>query len=91
MVDGGKIAEGAERGVGVQPLLIKIDGAAQLLGCSRSQVYTLVARGEIPYVRLGKCIRFSREMLQEWLKQSTVHPDPYATAKGLQMGAAGRW
>lgn len=74
-------AEGMVWGMQDQPLLIKIDGAAQLLGCSRSQVYSLVARGEIPYVRLGKCIRFTKEILQEWLRQSTVYPDNYEVTK----------
>jgi excisionase family DNA binding protein len=59
------------------PWLITIAEAAKLLGISRTKLYTMVARGHIPYVRFcadtGEldrgAIRFNPITLQEWLKQ----------------------
>ena len=52
----------------MEKLLLKPSEAAQLLGIGRSLVYELIARKEIPSLRLGRCIRIPSESLQQWLK-----------------------
>jgi excisionase family DNA binding protein len=40
----------------------------RLLGIGRTKVYELVATGELPAVRIGRCIRVNRGELDEWLR-----------------------
>jgi excisionase family DNA binding protein len=49
------MAEGLER----------VGPAAAFLGLSRSQVYLLMERGELPFVKLGKCRCIPRRALKE--------------------------
>jgi prophage regulatory protein len=49
-------------------LLLKPAEVTKILGIGRSLVYDLIARREIPSIRLGRCIRVPSESLQKWLK-----------------------
>jgi len=55
--------------VKMEKLLLKPLEAAQVLGIGRSLVYELIARKEIPSVRLGRCIRVPAESLRQWLRE----------------------
>jgi len=48
--------------------LFDVRAAAQLLSVSTRTVYELVARGELPHVRVGGQIRFVPSALEEWLR-----------------------
>jgi excisionase family DNA binding protein len=62
-------------------LLLKVEDVARLLEVSRPHAYNLVARGEIPSVRIGgKCLRVRRDQLLAWL-------DEQAVTQGGQVGA----
>lgn len=37
------------------------------LGIGRAAVYDLVARKEIPHIRLGRSIRFDMERIERWI------------------------
>ena len=52
----------------MEKLLLKPSEVAQILGIGRSLIYELIARKEIPSIRLGRCIRIPSESLQRWLK-----------------------
>lgn len=52
----------------MEKLLLKPSEVAKVLGIGRSLVYELIARREIPSIRLGRCIRIPSESLQQWLK-----------------------
>lgn len=52
----------------MEKLLLKPSEVTQVLGIGRSLVYELIARKEIPSVRLGRCIRVPSESLQRWLR-----------------------
>lgn len=52
----------------MEKLLLKPSEVTQILGIGRSLVYELIARKEIPSVRIGRCIRVPSESLQQWLK-----------------------
>ena len=52
----------------MEKLLLKPSEVAQILGIGRSLIYELIARKEIPSIRLGRCIRVPSESLQRWLK-----------------------
>jgi len=52
----------------MQRLLLKPMEVADLLGIGRSLVYELIATGELPSIRIGRCIRIPSEALAEWIK-----------------------
>jgi excisionase family DNA binding protein len=47
--------------------LLRPDQAAELLAVKRSWIYEAVRTGELPCLRIGRHIRFTRAMLEEWL------------------------
>ena len=52
----------------MEKLLLKPSEVTEILGIGRSLIYELIARKEIPSVRLGRCIRVQTESLQRWLR-----------------------
>ena len=46
--------------------------AAEYLNDKPRHLYDLVARGEIPYVKLGRLVRFLPDQLDCWLDEQTV-------------------
>ena len=47
---------------------LSLKDVQQLLGLGRTKAYELVTTGELPAVRIGRCIRVSRRELDEWLR-----------------------
>ncbi len=45
--------------------LVSVSQASKLLSLSRSTLYSLMERGELPYVKLGRARRVSRKALSE--------------------------
>lgn len=53
---------------GTSPLLLTTAEAAQALRISRSRLYEMLARNEIPgVVRIGRCVRIRRQSLEAWV------------------------
>lgn len=52
------------------PLLLTVPQAAELLQLGREHVYTLCHRADFPALRIGRCVRINRELLQEWLNKN---------------------
>ncbi len=50
-----------------EPLLLTVEEAARQLNIGRTFAWELVRKGELPVVRLGRCVRVPRQALQEWL------------------------
>jgi len=48
-------------------LLMKPSEVGQVLGIGRSLVYSLIAQGVIPSVRLGRTIRVPKASLEKWI------------------------
>jgi excisionase family DNA binding protein len=63
---------GAEAGDG--RLLLDSREVARLLGIGRSKVYMMLALGQLPTVRLGRCVRVPRPALERWLEAETSMP-----------------
>lgn len=53
-------------------VLLTVREAAKLLRISRNLAYELVARGEIPAIRLGRVIRVPRSALAHWLEAESA-------------------
>jgi len=51
--------------------LLRPDQAAVLLAVKTSWVYDAVRTGSLPCIRVGRHIRFTRGMLEEWLNDRT--------------------
>jgi excisionase family DNA binding protein len=47
--------------------LLRPDQAAELLSVKTSWVYDAVRTGRLPCLRIGRHIRFTRVMLEDWL------------------------
>jgi excisionase family DNA binding protein len=47
--------------------LLTVQEAAEFLRISRNSAYELVARGEVPAIRLGRTIRIPRSLLARWV------------------------
>jgi excisionase family DNA binding protein len=47
---------------------LSLKDVQQLLGLGRTKTYELVTTGELPAVRIGRCIRVNRTELDEWLR-----------------------
>ena len=60
---------------GDSSLLLTVTETARLLRISRNLAYELVARGELPAVRLGRVIRVPRFALESWLAREAGLPE----------------
>jgi len=55
-----------------EPLLLRAAEVARLLGVGRTKVFEMMAAGELPVIRMGRCVRVPRRELHEWLRQRTI-------------------
>lgn len=56
--------------------LIDIKDAASYTGLSVHTVYAMVSQRRIPYVKVGRLVKFDMGLLDAWIKQNTVMPMP---------------
>jgi excisionase family DNA binding protein len=47
-------------------------GAASYLALTKKAVYHRVSRRTIPYIRVGRLLRFDRDALDRWMRKSAV-------------------
>ena len=52
-------------------LVWTVEEAGRLLGISRAHAYELVARGELPHVRLGRRVVIPKHAITELLERAT--------------------
>jgi len=53
----------------VPPLLVDSREVARLLGIGRTKAFELMARDELPVVRIGRSVRVLRSALEHWATQ----------------------
>ena len=53
------------------PLLLDSRQVSRLLGIGRTKVFQMMARAELPTVRVGRCVRVPREALDGWIRDRT--------------------
>ncbi len=63
-------------------LLLRVTEAAERLALGRSTVYELIARGELPTVRIGAATRIPVAALQHWVERQMSEPSGSAGAPG---------
>ena len=54
----------------LEPVLLKPSDLIDLLQLSRSQVYLLLASGEIPSIRIGRLRRIRRQDFEAWISET---------------------
>ena len=63
--------EGSQAAVSDLPnqptILLRAEEVALLLGIGRTKVFEMLAAGELPAVRIGRCVRISRTALEVWV------------------------
>jgi excisionase family DNA binding protein len=57
--------------VDADPWLLDSREVARLLGVGRTKAFQLMARGEVPVVRVDRCVRVPRQALSDWIKSRT--------------------
>ncbi|HYL08036.1 MAG TPA: helix-turn-helix domain-containing protein [Candidatus Udaeobacter sp.] len=53
----------------VETLLLTAEEAATVLGIGRTKVFELLAVGELPAIRIGRCVRIPRHELVGWIDE----------------------
>jgi excisionase family DNA binding protein len=71
------------RRVKMEKLLLRINETAQLIGLGKSKTYDLIARGELPSIRIGKSVRVPAEKLREWVNSRLASIEKNDEEKGL--------
>jgi len=56
--------------------LISVKDAAGYTGLSPHTIYTMVSQRRIPFVKVGRLVKFDVDLLDKWIKQNTVMPMP---------------
>jgi excisionase family DNA binding protein len=69
-----------------ETLLLTYDDAARLLRVCKRTVERLVARGELPVVRVGRLPRISRAVLTRWLSGASTVTTPQSETEHGQSG-----
>jgi excisionase family DNA binding protein len=70
-IDGTSSAD--EGGHAMEPLLLKAEDVAKLLGLGRSKVFAMLAVGELPVIRIGRSVRVPRSALEGRIAEHTQH------------------
>lgn len=73
--------------VGLEPILLRVEEVAHVLGVARSTVYVLIAGGELPVVRFGRATRVPRAAVLGWVE---AHTEQSASADKLVFGPWGK-
>jgi len=56
------------------PRLLRIPVVAEVLAISRPQVYSLIYRGELPCVRIGRSVRVPEAAVRTIAERGLTHP-----------------
>ncbi len=56
--------------------LVSIKEAAAYTSLSPHTLYGMVSQHRIPFVKMGRLVKFDLETLEKWIKQHTVMPMP---------------
>ena len=60
--------------VGDVPEVMDIKALAQYLGMGRSKIYGLIRQKKVPASRIGRQYRFSKALVDAWLKERLIMP-----------------
>ena len=55
-----------------EPICVKINDAARMIGIGRTKLYELISTGELETVKIGKATRVTTASLRELVKRGRV-------------------
>ena len=64
-------------------LLLKPTEVAEILRIGRSLVYGMLATGELPSIRVGRCIRVPKASLEKWISNQENERGEYGGEGGV--------
>ena len=56
--------------------LLTIDETSEYLGLAPTTLYKMAHQRRIPFVKVGRCLRFDSRLIDDWLAGHTVMPMP---------------
>ena len=62
-------------------LLLDSREVSRLLGIGRTKAFEMMARAELPVVRIGRCVRVPHEALAAWIRDKTVEIDRFESLR----------
>ena len=51
--------------------LLRVEEAAKILGIGRTKAFEMIARRELPIIRMGRLVRVPRAALDAWIAERT--------------------
>jgi excisionase family DNA binding protein len=66
--------------------LIDIRELSKMLHVSVSMLYAWISQGKIPYVKLGRLVRFDLQAVKKWLEEQSIEPKRRETAGKIHNG-----
>lgn len=54
--------------------LIDAETLSEYLAVKVGTIYHWVSQKRIPHVKLGRCVRFDLEQINQWKERNSVHP-----------------
>ncbi len=63
---------GTEPVAATDPWLLDSREVSRLLGIGRTKVFQMMARAELPVVRIGRCVRVPNAALRAWVEEQTA-------------------
>jgi len=54
--------------------LLTVDDVARILSVKKSTIYQWIHMRLIPYIKVGRFVRFREKDIQRWLKEKEVEP-----------------
>ena len=67
--------------IGIDPMVVDEDQAAQMLGISRRMVFEFRSKGELQYVKLGRLIRYRVSDIQTFLERKRIETNSHASGR----------
>ncbi len=61
------------------PQLLSIEQLADRLGITVRHVRRLIAERRVPYIKVGRLVRFDPDAIKNWLDAASLSPDPGRT------------
>ncbi|MBI2070582.1 MAG: excisionase family DNA-binding protein [Elusimicrobia bacterium] len=61
--------------------LLTVDEAASYLGMTKGSIYQHIHERTIPFVKVGRAVRFDLERIDCWIKEQSVEPFDYESSR----------
>ncbi len=75
--------------------IMSVQELTQYIGIGRSKIYSLIRKKKIPASKIGRQYRFSKELIDSWLKENVItreepHPALFARPGSADEGEAAK-